>query len=85
MKKSEWKEGGYGHEADYHALATKVIAFAVANVSVGDWAAYIDAVPGKDHDKEFEQLLKKRRSTKLSHDIAKIIFPSYDEKYRWRN
>lgn len=80
-----WKEGAYEHVADYHALATKVMAFAVANVSVGDWAAYIDAVPGEDHDEEFGQLLEKRMSAKLSHDIAKIIFPSYEEKYRWRN
>jgi len=80
-----WKEGAYEHVASHHALAIKVLTFAVANVSVGDWAAYIDAVPGIDHDKEFDQLLKKRRSAKLSHDIAKIIFPSYDEKYRWRN
>lgn len=79
------KEGEYEHETDYHALATKVMAFAIANVSVGDWAAYIDAVTGKDHDKEFDELLEKRRSAKLSYDIAKIIFPSYDEKYRWRN
>jgi hypothetical protein len=80
-----WKEGAYEHVANHCALATKVMAFAIVNVSVGDWAAYIDAVSGKDHDKEFDQLLEKRRSAKLSYDIAKIIFPYYDEKYRWRN
>lgn len=80
-----WKDGIYEHEANYYALATKVVAFAIVNVSVGDWAAYIDAVPGIDHDKEFGQLLEKRMSAKLSHDIAKIIFPYFDDKYRWRD
>jgi hypothetical protein len=80
-----WEEGEYIHEATYHALAPKVMAFAVANVSVGDWAAYIDAVPGIVHDKEFDQLLEKGMSAKLSYDIAKIIFSSYDKKYIWRN
>lgn len=80
-----WKEGMYEHEANHCALAARVMVFAIVNVSVGDWTAYIDAVPGKNHDEEFVQLLEKRMSTKLSYDIAKIIFPYFDSKYRWRN
>ena len=84
-KMKTWKEGECKHEANYYALAIRVMAFAIANVSVGDWAAYIDAVPGKNHDKELDQLLEKRMSAKLPYDIAKIIFPYFDNKYRWRN
>lgn len=85
MKKMEkWKEGIYEHEANYMPLGIRVMAFAVANVTVGDWAAYVDVVPGEDHDKEFRQLLEKRESSKLSYEIAKIIFPYFDNKYAWR-
>ena len=79
-----WTEGEYKHESNYYALATNVMTFAIANVSVGDWAAYIDAVPGINHDKELDQLLEKRMSSKLPYEIAKIIFPYFDSKYRWR-
>ena len=78
------KEGIYERETEYHALANRVMTFAVANIAVGDWAAYIDAVPGENHDEEFDQLLEKRSSAKLPYEIAKIIYPHYDGKYVWR-
>ena len=84
MRTKTWKDGIYGHESDYRALASRVMTFAVANITVGDWAAYIDAVPGENHDIEFDQLLEKRSSTKLPYAIAKIIYPHYDAKYVWR-
>lgn len=79
------KEWNDLHEAEYCALGNRVLAFATANKIVGDWAAYIDAVQGENHDREFEELLKERRSNKLSHEIAKFIFPYFDEKYKWRS
>ena len=85
MRTRTWKDSAHEHEADFHVLASRVMTFAVANRSIGDWAAYIDVIPGENHDKEFDQLLEKRESTKLSYDIAKIIFPYYDGKYVWRN
>ncbi len=84
MRTRTWKEGMYEHEAEYYVLASKVMTIAIANISVGDWAAYIDAVPGENHDEEFNQLLEKRGSTKLPYEIAKIIYPYYDNKYVWR-
>lgn len=80
----KWKEGIYEYEAEYCALASRVMTIAVANITVGYWAAYIDAVPGENHDEEFDQLLEERRSVKLSYEIAKIIYPCYDGKYVWR-
>ena len=79
-----WKDGIYEHEANYWPLANKVLAFAVVNKTVGDLAAYIDAVQGQDHEKEFEELLERRSSAKLPYDIAKLIFGKVDEKYIWR-
>ena len=79
-----WKDGIYEHEAYYYPLANKVLAFAVVNNTVGDWAAYIDAVQGQDHEKEFEELLERRSSAKLPYDIARLIFGRIDEKYVWR-
>lgn len=84
MRIRTWKEGIYEHEAEYWVLASRVMTIAIANITVGDWAAYVDAVPGENHDEEFVQLLEKRCSTKLPYEIAKIIYPRYDGKYIWR-
>lgn len=84
METITWKKGIYEHEAEYCALASRVMTFAVVNITVGDWAAYVDAIPGENHDEEFDQLLEKRSSTKLPYAIAKIIYPHYDAKYVWR-
>ena len=79
-----WKDGMYEHEAYYYPLANKVLAFAVVNKTVGDWAAYVDAVQGQNHEEEFEELLERRSSAKLPYDIAKLIFERIDGKYVWR-
>ena len=63
-----WKDGIY--EAYYYPLANKVLTFAVVNNTVGDWTAYIDAVQGQDHEKEFEELLERRSSEKLTLSLC---------------
>lgn len=65
-----------------HALASKVLVVATEG-QVHDWAAYIDAVPGICHDKEYK--LVASEGTKLPYKIARIIFPELDEEYTWRN
>ena len=56
------------------ALAHSVIA--VANTRVeGCWKAYIDAVPGKNHDEEWQNV--RRHGVTIPHDIAKAMFPGF--------
>ena len=61
------------------ALSRKVLAVSVDNGH--DWAAYIDAVPGINHDNEDEQV--SRTGTKLSKEVAKVLFPNMDMA-KWR-
>jgi hypothetical protein len=63
-------------------LDSKVIAVAVEG-EVGDWSAYIGAVPGKDHTKEWQEILK--HGTKLSRKVAEVLFPDFAKEFRWRD
>lgn len=67
----------------YRALNRDVLAVAVTEEDVGDWAAYIGAVPGNNHEEEAE--LVARNGGKLPHKMAAILFPQIDEKYIWRD
>ncbi len=69
----------------YHAraLSSKVLAVASFDEQVGDWSAYIDAVAGEDHDAEFMEVAK--HGDKLSHDLARVLFPYENKVYRWRD
>ncbi len=81
----------------YNALASKVLAVAVLSYeivpnensktatageeSLYDWAVYIDAVPGINHNQEYMNVAQK--GDKCPKQIATILFPSFDtEKYR---
>ncbi len=72
-----------GLEVRWFALATKVLVVAKQGSAEYDWAAYIDAVPGMSHRHEVE--LVKREGTKLPYEVAKVLFPSFDRKYEWRD
>lgn len=65
-----------------HALAKRVLAVAVIG-SVGDWAAYIDAVPGTNHD--YEKYVVAREGEKLPYEIAILLFPQVARDYKWRD
>ena len=69
-------------EIRYRALAMKVLAVAKQGGRKNDWAAYIDAVPGNNHDHEWREVAL--QGAKLPYDIAKILFPAFDRKYEWR-
>jgi hypothetical protein len=69
--------------ARYVALSSRVLAVANVNKQIGDWSAYIDAVPGQNHDEEF--MMVSRRGNKLSFEIAKILFSEEAGKYKWRD
>jgi hypothetical protein len=64
------------------ALANRVLVVAVINDDIKDWAAFIDAVPGKDHEQEKIEVA--RVGNKLPYEIAKLIFPQIASKYQWR-
>lgn len=66
-----------------YALSKKVLAVAVINSSIKDWAAYIDAVPGVNHDVEKHDVTKE--GTKLPYEIAKLLFPQVASGYKWRD
>ena len=74
---------------EFRPLAQKVLAVLVINCcsETGEWydcAAYIDAVPGENHDNEYIRVAKS--GTKIPPTIASEIFPDLKEKmchYRW--
>ena len=72
-----------------HALAHRVLAVAVCNYEdsdaegslLRDWAVYIDAVKGFDHEAEKEAVAQ--MGDKQPREIAILLFPYLDiEKYR---
>ena len=64
---------------EHFALASKVLAVAVSNEY--DWTVFVDAVPGRDHDKEAKRVAE--YGDKADIPLAKLLFPNYDiEKYR---
>jgi len=58
------------------ALASNVLAVARTRCE-GEWSAYIDAVPGKNHDNETDEVL--RSGCKLLKDIAITLFPCFKD------
>jgi len=57
---------------EYRALDSKVLAVAVEGY-VSDWSAYIGAVRGDNHDKEYLDVAE--HGNKLPEKIARAIFP----------
>lgn len=56
-------------------LARRVLAVARTRIE-GKWAAYCDAVPGKNHDYEFQDVLD--QGVKLPEPWARALFPEFD-------
>jgi len=79
------KREGYPNN-EYYSKALDRNVLAVANVLTPPnmkplWKAYIGAVPGKNHDKEWE--LVAVCGAKLPKKIAQAIFPQFSE-VEWR-
>lgn len=66
----------------YFPLDSKVLAVAVIG-EFGDWAAYIGAVAGKNHDIEMVEVA--RSGSKLPLNVAKLLFPNHAKNYKWRD
>ena len=65
---------------DWKALDRRVLVVAVEGYA-HDWAAYIGAVPGENHDEEAEEVT--RHGSKLPRELAEFLFPHFkDLHYR---
>lgn len=58
----------------HRALAMRVLAVAHTRVE-GMWCAYMDAVPGMNHNREFQAVLD--HGDKLDEGIALALFPIF--------
>lgn len=65
----------------YIALDLKVLVVATEG-EVDDWAAYIGAVAGNNHDHEWQQV--KERGTKIPKAVAEVLFPDF-KHLKWRH
>lgn len=63
----------YARAVRRFALDCRVLA--VAKVGEDGWRAYIGAVPGLNHDDEWEEVL--RHGAKLPEAVALAIFPEF--------
>ena len=71
-----------GRRYDWRALHYDVLVVAVQGGHGGDWAAYVKAVPGENHDREWEEVY--HHGGKLPENVAKLLFPGFkDLEYRW--
>lgn len=86
MSESKGEPKGFlaGKQYRRRALARRVMAVAVFDREVGDWAAYIDAIPGNDHSEEWGEVVD--HGVKLSKELAEVLFPSLaaDKGLMWR-
>ena len=58
-----------------HALACNVLVVARTRIECA-WAAYCDAVPGENHDRECQAVLD--QGSKLGENIARALFPQFN-------
>ena len=70
-----------GKRVRYTALAQHVIAVAIEGYA-DDWTAYIDAVPGYSHEREWRRVLD--NGDKLPKHVAMVIFPDFKD-LTWRS
>jgi len=57
------------------ALASRVLVVAKTRIECA-WSAYIDAVPGENHDREQDSVLQD--GSKLLERIARVLFPRFE-------
>jgi hypothetical protein len=61
--------------ARHVALATRVLTVATSRVE-GTWSAYVDAVPGYDHDREACDVAF--HGDKLPEGVARALYPEFE-------
>lgn len=68
---------------DWRVLDRCVLVVAKANPGVGDWAAYVGSIPGKDHLREYDEVA--RHGSKVPRWMAERLFPGFAAQYQWRD
>jgi hypothetical protein len=77
--KSKEEAAHFDPRTEVVALSSKVLCVATTRIE-GTWRAYCDAVPGMDHDAEWDMVL--RQGSALIESWARGIFPGFaDVKY----
>lgn len=66
---------------EWKALDINVVVVAIQG-GVKDWSAYIGAVPGDNHEKEWRSVAD--HGTKLPKEFAFLLFPNWAEELMWR-
>lgn len=64
-----------------YRFSSNIIVVAVKGYLGTDWAAYIGVIK-YSHEKESPMVAL--NGTKISHEIAKIMFPDVENNYIWR-
>lgn len=64
----------------YMPLCKDVIAVAVEGTH-GDWAAYVGAVAGLSHEREWKRVAES--GCKLKREVAEVLFPDF-KGLEWR-
>jgi hypothetical protein len=64
------------------SLDPHVLVVASVNEEVGDWSAYIGAVPGISHLREFYSVAEE--GSKLPQAVAEALFPEF-KHFLWRD
>ena len=65
----------------YRALARRVLVVAQTRVEC-QWSAYVDAVPGYNHEDEWQEVL--HHGAKAPEGVARALFPEFDDvQYAW--
>ena len=69
---------------DYKPLSMKVLAVSVARYrddgTLFDWAAYVDAVEGQSHEREYKRVAEV--GSKLPKDVAVLLFGLNADRWR---
>lgn len=82
-------DGSFEEDLDTHfyrivPLDSRILVVASVNRAVGDWTAYIGAIPFGDlHRNAWTGV--KEWGTKLAKHIAAAIFPELNRQFSWRN
>lgn len=63
-------------------LAMRVLVVASVNTRIGDWSAYIDAVKGILHKREWQRVAN--YGEKISKEMAELLFPNC-KTFLWRD
>ena len=60
----------------YRALSSDVLVAAITRIE-GTWKAYCKAVPGYNHNLEFDDVL--RHGDNVGEKVARVLFPEFAE------